>query len=78
MDVQIVRAAAARRKGPKQALSLSDVKDELAQRSPAAALQCVEQLLEWRKSTPVCMSILEGGDDPAVKPAKGASSRKRS
>ena len=77
MDVQIVQIAAARRKGPKQALSLNDVKDELAQRPPAAALQCVEQLLEWRKSTPVYMSILEEGEDPAVKPAKGASRGKR-
>lgn len=76
--MQIMQSAAARRHGTKQPLTSDDVKDELTQHPAAAALQCVEQLLEWRKSTPVYKAILEGDDDSVTNPAKTASSRKRS
>ena len=76
--MQIVQSAAAKCHGTKQVMTSEGVKDELTQYPAAAALQCVEQLLEWRKSTPVYRSILEGDDDPAMSKAKAGSSRKRS
>ena len=75
--VQVVQSAAARRHGTRQALTSDDVKAELTQHPAAAALQCVEQLLEWQKSTPMYRSILEGDADSATIQAKNASSRKR-
>jgi len=74
--VQIVQSVAARCQGTKQVVTAENIKDELAQHPASAALQSVEQLLEWRKLTPVYRSILEGEENTVSDKSRAAKSRR--
>ena len=74
--MQIVQSVAARYQGTKQVVTAENIKDELAQHRASAALQSVEQLLEWRKLTPVYRSILEGEENTVSDKSRAAKSRR--
>ena len=75
--MQIIQSCAARCSELKRALTSDSIKDELANRPAAAALQSVEQLMEWRKLTPVYKAIMEGETELAATQTKSPGSPQR-
>lgn len=76
--MQIIQSCAARCSELKGALTSDSIKDELAKRPAAAALQkSVEQLMEWRKLTPVYKAIMEGETELAATQKKSPGSPQR-
>ena len=75
--MQIIQSCVARCSELKRALTSDSIKDELAKRPAAAALQSVEQLMEWRKLTPVYKAIMEGETELAATRKKSPGSPQR-
>ena len=75
--MQIIQSCAARCSELKRALTSDSINDELAKQPAAAALQIAEQLMEWRKLTPVYKAIMEGETEVAATQKKTPGSPKR-